>query len=383
MAFKKKKAAPTSRRLRTKRAARPLSRGKERRPRRGAGRQWPCPRRMRNETAVSAAIFFAGKDREQLGASFCAVKRVGGHGPRPQHLGDVERGSPLWGLTSSDTSRLAQAGRGTPPGPRMCTVLLRGSRGRPGCARVSHRGASAGSALGVHPRGEPARRRVWGAWCRRREGPGRRPASTVGSGREGRGRRCPETWRELGETARSSRRAERGNAAARGLGGRRIPSASAALRQPRGCFSGFGEALPSGPGRELPPHLPCVPGGRLRGGARPAGDPGAGRRRAGRREGQGVRRTAAEEDEERRAAAWTPGPWLSVCVPALGVLGAGGRLLEVGAVLPQNRHGERESRPLRYEVYALKYLKSGFLICSLGKCKSFQNANLKQWNVSV
>lgn len=46
-------------------------------------------------------------------------------------------------------------------------------------------------------RAEPARRRrTWGA--RRRWGPGRRPAPTVGSGGEGRGQRSPETWRERG-----------------------------------------------------------------------------------------------------------------------------------------------------------------------------------------
>lgn len=36
----------------------------------------------------------------------------GGQGSRPQHYGDVGFGSPLLGLISSDTSKLAKAGKG-------------------------------------------------------------------------------------------------------------------------------------------------------------------------------------------------------------------------------------------------------------------------------
>lgn len=47
------------------------------------------------QTAVSAAIFFAGKDREKLGAPLCPVKRIGSQSPRPHHFGDVLSTLPL------------------------------------------------------------------------------------------------------------------------------------------------------------------------------------------------------------------------------------------------------------------------------------------------
>lgn len=133
-----------------------------------------------------------------------------------------------------------------------------------------------------------------------REGGGGRhrpPPSPRGSLRAGAARAAlPGDVAGAGGTARSSRRAERGNAAD-GLGSRRIPSASATFRQPRSCFPvALGRSPRAGEGAGTP-HLPCAPGGRAAGyeaepaPPRPAGGPGA-----------GVRRTAAEKDEERRAA---------------------------------------------------------------------------------